>query len=298
MKEGFFSEYTKHQADAEYFGNEIILEFKELYREKFDEILYEIKSIPAISSKERLLLLQEYIEAVYLELEKTTKKRLDENIGQIVGVEKDWLVSFMKKIGVAYTVSKSLLENVKFMPIAERNSYSDIIPQLDSRIKKTTENTLKLAYLTKEPTESISERLERQYKRYENYIETDLMTMNTAIFRNTDYQIFKENRQMVRYSAVLDFHTCLNCASNSGLLFKITEAPILPVHDRCRCFLVPAEINQDSISGFSDWIESLSDPEKEKYLGKGRYELYKKGVKTSSFVNDGRIIPISELEDN
>lgn len=298
MKDNFYSNYIRHQADAEYFGNEIITEFKELYRETFNEILEEVNSVPLISSKERLLILQEYIESVYLELEKTAQERLDKNVGQIVETEKEWLVSYMAKIGVSYTVSKSLLKNVKFMPVAEKDSYADIIPQLDSRIKKSTSNTLKIAYLTKEPSENISERLERQYKRYENYIETELATMNSAIFRNTDYQIFRENNQAVRYSAVLDFRTCLNCASNSGVLYKITEAPVLPIHERCRCFLVPVVIKQDGISSFSDWIESLSDSDKRKYLGKGRFELYKKGVTPSSFVNDGRIIPLSELDDN
>lgn len=293
-----YSGYIKHQADSEYFGNWIISEFKELYKEVFDEILSEINSIPLISSKEKLLLLQEHIETAYLKLENTAQKKLDENIGQIVETEKNWLVSYMAKIGISYTVGKSLLKNVKFMPITEKNSYADIIPQLDSRIKKSTSNTLKIAYLTKEPSENITDRLERQYKRYENYIETDLATMNSAIFRNTDYQIFRENNQTVRYSAVLDFHTCLNCASNSGILYKITEAPILPMHERCRCFLVPVEIKQDGISNFSEWIESLSDSDKRKYLGKGRFELYKKGIALSSFVNDGRIIPLSELEDN
>ncbi|UKI53192.1 MAG: hypothetical protein L6V86_08895 [Treponema sp.] len=232
-----FSDFIKHQANAEYFGNWIISEFKELYREKYDEILNEINSIPLISSKEKLLILQECIEAAYLDLEKKAEKKLDEDIEQIIETEKSWLVSYMAKIGILYTVSNSLAKNVKFMPIAEKNSYKEIIPQMNSRIKRATENVLKIAYLTKEPSENITERLERNYKRYENYIETDLMTMNSAIFRNTDYQIFRENNQTVRYSAILDFHTCLNCASNSGIIYKITEAPILPMHERCRCFL-------------------------------------------------------------
>lgn len=298
MKDTAYSDYIRHQADAEYFGNWIIAEFKNLYEDVFKEILAEINSIPLVSSKEKLLLLQECIESALSSLEKTAEKKLDENVKQIVETEKNWLISFMAKAGVSYTVSKSLLENVKFMPIAEKNSYKDIVPQANSRIVKTTSNTLKVAYLTKEPTGNTAERLERQYERYKDYIETDLMTMNSAVFRNTDYQIFKENSQTVRYSSVLDFRTCLNCASNSGVLYKITEAPLLPVHERCRCFLVPAEINESGITGFSDWIESLSDTDKRKYLGKGRYELYKKGVQPSSFVNDGRIIPLSELEDN
>lgn len=293
-----FSDFIKHQADAEYFGNWIISEFKELYREKYDEILNEINSIPLISSKEKLLILQECIEAAYLDLEKKAEKKLDEDIEQIIETEKSWLVSYMAKIGILYTVSNSLAKNVKFMPIAEKNSYKEIIPQMNSRIKRATKNVLKIAYLTKEPSENITERLERNYKRYENYIETDLMTMNSAIFRNTDYQIFRENNQTVRYSAILDFHTCLNCASNSGIIYKITEAPILPMHERCRCFLVPVEIKQDGISNFSEWIESLSESDKRKYLGKGRFELYKKGIKPESFVNDGRIIPLSEFENN
>lgn len=298
MKDTFYSDYIKHQADAEYFGNWIISEFKHLYQDIFNGILKEINSIPLISSKERMLVLQENIEAAFLELEKTAGKMLDENIDQIVESEKNWLVSFMAKMGISYSVSKSLQENVKFMPIAGKESYRDIVPQLNRQITKSTSGTLKVAYLTKEPSESTAERLERQYKKYENYIETDLSTMNSAVFRNTDYQIFRENRQTVRYSAVLDFRTCLNCASNAGVLYKITEAPILPMHERCRCFLVPAEINENGITGFSEWIESLSDSDKRDYLGKGRYELYKKGISPTSFVNDGRIIPLSEIRND
>lgn len=298
MKDTAYSDYIKHQVDIEFFGNWIISEFKNLYKEFFDEILEEIKQIPLISSKEKVLLLEENIDSSLLKLENTATEKIEDNLRQAVETEKDWLVSFMAKIGTAYTVSRMLLESVKFMPIAEKNSYKDITPQINSRIAREFKNSIKTAYLTKEPSENTTERLERLYRRYEKYIETDLATMNSAVFRNTDYQIFRENNQTVRYSAILDFRTCLNCASSSGILYKIAEAPLLPIHERCRCFLVPSNIKENGISTFSDWIESLSDSDKKKYLGKGRFDLYTRGISLSSFVNNGMVIPISVLKNN
>lgn len=293
-----YSEYIKHQADIEFFGNGVALRFKELFRAAFEEITERLKRLACISSKEKYLRLAREVEDILSRLKTESIKKIKADADNIISSEKGWLLSFMLGAGIAYSVGKSLEQNIKFMPVAGRDSYLDITPALCEKIKTGVAGVLKTAYLTKEPSGTVSERLERQYKRYENYVETELSTTSSALFRNTDRQIFRENSQQVRYSAVLDFRTCLSCASYSGILYKPSEAPVLPIHDKCRCFLVPAEIYENEISSFSQWIETLDDLDKRKYLGKGRYELYKKGVLPESFVNDGRIIPLSELTDN
>lgn len=299
MKKNRLAEFIKHAVDEEAYGNSLVFECKGKFKELYERILDEIKRYPYISSKEKYNIIKEKIDEYIVDFNSEFVDWLDDSFEAIVDTEAAWLVSFMAISGVSYTVAKNLVSKVKFMPVAENNSYLGTGEAVIKKLSQNVNTALKNAYLTKESTEIIADRFESRYEKYENNLDTEVSTFNTAVFRNTDTEIFKSNNETVRYSAVLDSRTCLSCAEYHGQIFSAVDAPIPPFHFGCRCQLIPASLFSDSeVNTFSDWIETLTEDEKLDYLGKGRYQLYKSGVPVTRFVDNGRILTLDELNDN
>lgn len=88
---------------------------------------------------------------------------------------------------------------------------------------------------------------------------------------------------------MLDSSTCIVCGNLDGTIYEnIEDAPFIPVHDHCRCFLQPLVEGQEYPSEtYSTWLSKQSEAEQRKILGKTRYEMYKQGLPIKRFVNDG-----------
>lgn len=141
--------------------------------------------------------------------------------------------------------------------------------------------------------------------------------------------------ECVMWSATLDHRTTLLCASRDGLTYTLDGAPIdhnldflggPPAHWNCRSALVPVtkswesigmsskidKIWKDALSGdvrsslngnvpstmnFSEWFAKLSKSEQVLYLGKRKYEIWKRaGLNLSDLVNQqGNPLTIKQL---
>lgn len=290
------TEFLKHSVYCEYFGNGICEEADRL----LDMLYYEIKTViekyPYISSKEKYTEIIDEISSLIEDFCYDIDTLLEEKIEEISDVESNWLLNFMASIGTGYSVFKGIASKIKFMPYAENGSYKDVSKTISAKIIKNTESSLKNAYLLKEPVENAFERISAKTEQIISNLNTEIKTFNTASFRAVDNILYKKNNQKVKYIAVLDTHTCLLCGSNHGLDFDIDKAPQIPLHHNCRCSLVPVEIAGEEIQSYKDFIESLSDEDKKDILGKSRYELYKKGIPVSSFVDSGKILTLDELK--
>lgn len=128
----------------------------------------------------------------------------------------------------------------------------------------------------------------------------------------------------VDWLATLDLRACSICINNeAGSPYDIDKAPEIG-HPRCRCVKIPhyetktsrpfvrddrpvKEIpkseRKDKIGqttkGFKEWFGSLPGEDKRKWLGKGRYDLYKQDRLTLADLTtgDGRIVTLKELEE-
>lgn len=163
--------------------------------------------------------------------------------------------------------------------------------------------------------------------------ERAVRTMVMGIANEARYKTLLENNDVVKGSqwvATLDGKTCADCASRDGLAWDLDgngldgnmfpyETP--PIHASCRCTLAPIlksweELGMDlpefdpstrsSMDGqvpdkldFKEWFDSKGAAFQAKWLGKGRYDLWKKGKITFRDLVDqnGRELTLAQLKE-
>lgn len=290
-----FSEWMKHVIDCNSYGNTINEQTVTLLKDLYFRISQIIQSKPFVSSRRIYEEMLEKIEAALDEYSKGYKKILKSECISITETETEWLRDFMKDMGVVLVIPATILANTRFSPVASFSNYEDIVTSTVNRIRQSTITPLKTAYIMKSSTESVSEKVLKREEVIEKQVAADGETFNNSVFDMTNYLIFKANSRKVRYIAMLDSRTCEVCASYDGQVFTAKDAPLIPLHENCRCTLCPEELCDDEVPTYSEWFETLEESEKEHILGKGRYELYQQGFRLDRFANNGRLIPLSEL---
>lgn len=132
-----------------------------------------------------------------------------------------------------------------------------------------------------------------------------------AAANDARFATFKANGiQFVEWHAILDPKVCPVCALHAGKLYTVDGEPVhhdvpiiaIPAHNWCRCIFLPHSGEPPADGGphltrFEDWLKTLTPAEEEHLLGKGRAELFRRGVIT---INDllnqsGQLLTLAEL---
>lgn len=119
--------------------------------------------------------------------------------------------------------------------------------------------------------------------------------------------------QAVKWFAVLDSRVCPYCGGHAGKLWALDGAPIghdvalgphPPAHWWCRCILLPMQwaggpppdggAEKDT---FQTWLDTLAPQEQDAILGRGRADLWRRGVITLTDLigQNGQTISLAEL---
>lgn len=135
--------------------------------------------------------------------------------------------------------------------------------------------------------------------------------------------VYQQNAHLVprvQWMATLDKRTCLLCGSKDGKLFPVNEAPVLPAHPQCRCFLAPvvASWRQMGIPGdratpeirrlfdgqpaprqhYQTWLREQPATTQRQVLGRTRYDAYKQdGAALDDFSTDRRVLTVAEYKE-
>jgi SPP1 gp7 family putative phage head morphogenesis protein len=122
---------------------------------------------------------------------------------------------------------------------------------------------------------------------------------------------FKANGvKYVEWHAILDSKVCPLCAMRAGKLYTVDGKPVghdipyqaIPLHPWDRCILLPHSGEPPADGGpgvddFDEWLGTLSADEENHLLGKGRADLYRRGVITLRDLIDqsGQMLTLAEL---
>lgn len=163
-----------------------------------------------------------------------------------------------------------------------------------------------------------------------NNLDSLIKTSVSTVVNDVRMQTYKENESIFKgyqHISTLDLKTTFICVARDGFQWTLEYKPIghklpfrnVPIHFRCRSVILPitksyrelgldideiSEGTRASMNGsvpegttFNKWFESQSKTNQEKYLGVGRYQLYKDGkITLSQLVNQqGAIIAIKDL---
>lgn len=212
---------------------------------------------------------------------------------------------------------------------------SEWLGKQDKAFQETLTKQIRLAVIEGETNPQIVSRLKGALDiKNNNNIKTIVRTAVATVTNQVRMETYKENEDIFKgweWSGTLDSkirpeHLLLDGAmwdfEGNGLNAKGKKYKFRPAPDgwSCRCILLPivkpfkelgipldevSKGTRSSIDGYvssnlsaSDWFESKSKAFQEEYLGKGRFELYKKGTITlSDLLNQqGRYLTIKELK--
>lgn len=213
---------------------------------------------------------------------------------------------------------------------------SEWLGKQDKAFQETLTKQIRLAVIEGETNPQIVNRLKGALDiKNNNNIKTIVRTAVATVTNQVRMETYKENESVFKgyeWNATLDSrvrpeHLLLDGSewdlngkglNEKGKKYKFRKSP-----DgwNCRCLLLPItksfkelgipldEVSigtRSSIDGYvssnlsaSDWFESKSKSFQEEYLGKGRFELYKKGTITlSDLLNQkGRYLSLKELKE-
>lgn len=287
--------WIEHLVDIEFYGNALYKELQEIYDNFYEVLITILQAHPHIKTKREFKKILNRLKDDLEVLDARVVNALSKELEVIVSVEEDWLVNFCKRIGIAITAS-GVLSKVKFMPLGNYADKESLVKNISSEIHSVLDRSLKLNYLALKPTTETIEKLNTKREKFDKKVKEMAAEFETSSFRNTDRIIFMQNDIDLIYSATLDGSTCVECGSYNGKVFSSTEAPLLPLHNRCRCSLLPYNDKTKRIPSFSEWLQNETEDVQEDVLGKTRFELFKRGMPVEKFTNNGKIILLKDLQ--
>lgn len=287
--------WIEHLVDIEYYGNALYQELVELYDNFYEVLITILKSHPHIKTKREFKKLLSRLKEDLEVLDSRVLGVLDKELETIVETEEKWLTAFCKRIGISITTS-GVLSKVKFMPIGNVTDTPTMVKTISNNIHNVLERSLRINYIAVKPTSETIEKIEQRRDRFNKDVKQMASEFETSSFRNTDRIVFLQNDIDLIYSAVLDGNTCIECGSHNGKVYTSLEAPVLPLHNRCRCSLLPYNDKTKNIPTFSEWLASETEDVQEDVLGKTRFELYKRGMPVEKFTNNGKTILLKDLK--
>lgn len=285
------SDFIQHVTKRELYGNTLagfaVSDFQ-LYK---NQILNSIKNYKVIDSKQKYKTLSDEVKELIKNYQERLKQFLISTSETLVTTECKWLSkAFEKDIS-----ENSVYSLLKMMPVAEFSSFQDLSNKLCQNLLSCLELYLRTSLVTKIYIANNINSFEKKLSKWEDKLHSVIKVFNTTCFDCTDRVFFEKNEMTVMFYAILEKSTCTKCGLYSGQIFKIKNAPLLPLHYGCKCFYIPESLVTEKLT-YIKWINTLDDSDKKSVLGKERFELFKKGYVVSKFFSNYEKIPLSEIE--
>lgn len=293
-----YDTYAKHIIDTEFYaqGKEADIE------ERLKALKRRLRGI--ITEKEQILSQVQYIETIDEcdeeiedEIEDFYKEAQEEQKKQ-VQLENSWLKDFMQKFfNVAITaLAVKTIWDILFKKFNNTDNFEIFKNKLKDDIKSSVRSSMGSSLMLGTSTTDAATTVENKMNRLLIEAKSNIHTSVTSIQRNTQNLSLSNSGVTLKFISMLDEKTCLHCGSLSGNLYVAGSEPQLPLHNRCRCYLLPVNEDEETLD-YRTWLSQQSDSTVYKILGKSRYLLYKSGTPITKFTSDGHKLTLKELYD-
>lgn len=300
----YSDEYIKHLIALEFYGNELADEAVSSLSDLEEEIEDMIKKENYINTKSQVNDLDKKIKEKIAVFMSDLEELVMTSALNISGKEADWFTKNIEKyLAVSLTVPATVSNLLKYTPYSERNTIQSFLSNTELQLKNIYNRVLKTGYVFGNSSDELINGVKSQTKALGNSVQLETQTMGSSFAKNTDRIILNSNkRASIDYVwvAILDSSTCIVCGELNGTRYaSLSDAPIPPIHLRCRCICLP-ELKSEPIETetYSNWISHQSESDQLKILGRTRYNLYKQGMSIDHFVNDGRKLTLDEIYSN
>ncbi len=240
------------------------------------------------------------------------------------------LINSKDKIQFVYPSLEQIKTAALFKPIDTKYgmTYKSYLDGIEEGLYNTWDTAVRTGYLTGQSTNQIVRNVMGKagkigeitepgtIQRLRNSVYANTRTALQSFANETMQRVYSQNEQYFgdgesdykyEYLATLDSRTCIVCGECDGKLYKtLNDCPPVPQHRGCRCVILPyfnikgdtrasrtGQIDADTT--FENWLKEQDDGTQREVLGKSRYEMFKKGEKISTFVDNGRVITLDEL---
>ena len=261
---------------------------------------------------------------------------IEEDLKQVALTEANYIPTAINGIVGVDIVKKTLPDNlVNKLVNASILPDGFTVSESFKKAQQGITNQIRLGVINSNTTQDIIKNI-RMYEKalQDKGMESVVKTSISTIVNNVRMETYKQNEDIFKgyqHQSVLDFRTSPTCAPRDNAEWDLNykglnkagkEFPFRnpPLHYNCRSVMLPItksyrELGLDideipigtrsSLNGyvpantsFSQWFDKQSKANQEKYLGKGRYQLYKDGkIDLSDLVNQrGQILTIKELK--
>lgn len=292
----YFDKYAEHIIDTEFYAQEKEAEFVKFMNKLKKGVLGIMDEYPSVSSK---------VEAnkLYRELEDYVDDEIDYYIEDLkrdrekqADKESDFLSTLLDvMLGINIALSILNRKNALEFPFSKNNTVDTMADNLKENVKRSVRVPLITTRILGSSTSTMKESVSSQIDSIAKKSKSDIHTSVTALQRNLLLLSMSTAKVKYEYISMLDEKTCGVCASYSGTLYDtLEEAPVLPIHNNCRCYILPVHTYEEQPS-YEDWLKRQPDSVVYKILGPSRYALYKSGVSIKKFTSEGRYLTLEEL---
>lgn len=166
------------------------------------------------------------------------------------------------------------------------------------------------AAVTNESDEQIGQYINASGNRVRNQIDIVGATAVAIVTSLVKGRFFNDNKRMFRghqHVSILDGKTSDICIYRAGKTWiyddkkasTLPDADIPPLHFKCRSFLIPIFVGDNSVNepSYSEWLERQPEAIQKEILGPTRFGLYRRGDVTvgQMFESPGRRLTLREL---
>ncbi len=298
----FINNYISHFAKMSEYGNYFSFEIREIVDDYITSCEKILKKHKSCFSKTQCNKCKKELKLLFEQFEEEISKFISLQVNKLVKKEEKWLSKTVADFfNVKFSFKDNFLSLLLLVPIFSAGSIGDFGKTLRKRVEDFYNKKIMTGYVSGISFEDMEESFTSSEISLKRGIEVDSETLGSSIAGQYDRIVYTNNNFEIKgyvWSSILDTSTCLVCGELDGRKFKkISDAPVYPVHSRCRCVLIPYTENTESSipDSYSQWFENQSDLDKRKILGKARFELYENGMKVKSFVNNGKVTPLKDL---
>ncbi len=284
----------RHYIDLEYYANGVDEDMQILLEELGSECDRLIDSQNSYSTKDTYSFVYRAIKEKVESFEKKLEERMEKEAENIKNKESEFLSVIY---GTAITIGTIALAKILFAPMDGRDTLKSFVERTKKNILRTYDTALRSGYLFGKSSSDVKNQTKTSMTQISRGMGSAIKTAIPSFAKTTDKIIFLENNLEVVWCATLDGRTCLTCGALHGKHFtSVSAAPANPLHNLCRCILLPSKLAPKNMPTYEEYIDSLSDDEQLHILGRSRYEWHKQGVHLEQFVNNGKKLTVEEID--
>lgn len=240
-------------------------------------------------------------------------------------------VNELEEINFLYPSREQIKTAALFNPITTDGyglTFQSYLDGIENGLYSTWDTAVRTGYLTGIPTKQIVTNVLGGVSKIDklanagsitslrNSVYANTRTVLQSIANETQRRVYEENEKYFggkddykyEYLSTLDSRTCLVCATASEHLYKeLKDIPHIPQHRGCRCCIVPYyDIKGDTKASkdgyvdskitFNDWLKEQDEETQLDVLGRTRFNLFKNGEPITQFVDNGKVLKLSDLE--